>query len=157
MDGSVLSAAITSGRLDEALEIAGHLSISDVVLILRAEVLAADEQACDVFIGRWLEMLPPLQRLSAAIETAEFYLLDLVWLPHAEDRSVERVLSAAAEALGELGEEFRSYRMIAESPDASFDAEFARRYQRIAEDPLAGLELEFVRDASALRRTISDE
>ncbi|WP_449282319.1 hypothetical protein [Leucobacter sp.] len=153
----MLPPAITGGRLEEAIGIASHLSISDVVVMLREDVMPVDERACDAFIERWLETLPPIERLSAAIETSEFYLLDLVWLPHAEDRSVERVLSAAAEALGQLGKEFGSYPLIAESPDASFDGAFAENYRRIAEDDLVGLVRTLARDASALRHSIESE
>lgn len=131
--------ALAQADFARALEVAADISVSKVTQLLTDEVAPDYPEACDRFIEAWLRRLSPHERLAAASATMDLYLLELVWLPRAEDRSLQRVLEAAAASLLELRHTFGSFSTVAESPDASFDVGFMKELRDIGDGEFVSL------------------
>lgn len=139
--------------LSAALEFAAHMSITDVVKALQrkeANSLFDHSELCDIFIRAWLDQLPPLERFAATAEVSGLYTTGIVWLAHAEDRSVERTLRFAAEAVIEMGARIAGEGVLAGTPDTSFGPKFARKLTALADGPVADLCAELVACADEL-------
>lgn len=106
---------------------------------------------CDVFIRACLDQLPPLERFAATVEVSGLYTTGMVWLPHAEDRSVERILRCAAEAVTEMGARTAGEGILAGTPDTSFGPTYARKLSALADGPVADLRTELIARADELR------
>lgn len=120
----------------EALSLAEHMSVRDVCATLVSDIAEDSPERTYQFVEAWLPRLLPGERLDAAAATSELYVLDLVHLPGATDRGFQHELAAAAGVLATVCERISDYGEVAESPDASFDRDFAQRYRTIASDVL---------------------
>ncbi|PMB97362.1 hypothetical protein [Brevibacterium luteolum] len=140
--------------LSAALDYAAHMSIADVVEALQRQepdLLFDHSELCDAFIRAWLDQLPPLERFAATVEVSGLYTTGMVWLPHAEDRSVERILRFAAEAVTEMGARIAGEGILAGTPDTSFGPTFALKLSALADGPVGDLRTELIARADELR------
>ena len=140
--------------LSAVLEFAAHMSITDVVEALQRKepnLLFDHSELCDAFIRAWLDQLPPLERFAATAEVSGLYTTGMVWLAHAEDRSVERILRFAAEAVTEMGARIAGEGILAGTPDTSFGPKFAGKLTALADGPVADLRTELIARADELR------
>ena len=105
-----------------ALELAETLSITTVVATIGETVGWEQDDLCDQFIEQWMETLTPFEKLAAAEACISLYDLALVATPHAQNRSYNRVLAAAAGAARQLPETLNFFAEFAgDHPDYSFD------------------------------------
>lgn len=130
----------TESGLRDALDIAGHMSVLDVAAVLVDDIAPDHPERADAFIEAWLPRLLPGERMDAAVATSSLYVLDLVHLPEATDRGFLHDLCAAADVLAMVAKTISDDGEIGESPDASFDREFAQRYRLLSAGPLAEAE-----------------
>ena len=127
----------TDDGFSVALKLVDGMSISHVKEALEEYVAPADSALCHRFIEQWLERFEPVQRLAAALEVSDLYVLDLVDVPHAEDLILLRTLENGADALEALKSEVFSYREVARNPDASFGPKFVKTVEAETGAPLA--------------------
>jgi hypothetical protein len=105
-----LAAAILESKdddLTQALALAERMSITDVAETLynnKPDLQFDHSELCDTFISAWLDRLSTVERFVAAERLDGLYSLGLVWLPHAQDRSWERMLRLAASSLDEIAD-----------------------------------------------------
>ncbi|MDF1488658.1 hypothetical protein [Tessaracoccus caeni] len=137
--------------MTEALSIARHMSVRDVVEVIVNDVAPDHPGQADAFIEAWLPNLLPGERIDAAAATSSLYVLDLVHLPNATDRGFLHDLTSAADVLTVVRQIISDYCEIGESPDASFDRSFAERYRRLAAETLADAEAQLRAGVAELR------
>lgn len=117
----------------KALDLAQSLSIATVAQTLYEGISEYEPERCDVFLERWLEELTPMEALEAARLTSDLYLLGLVHLPDAGDRSYERVLKYGARAAMSLREAVSTFVGLGDNPDFSFDeSEFMHAAEQVS-------------------------
>lgn len=132
--------AAKDNSLADALALADSMSITDVVETLyhnKPDLQFDHSELCDRFISAWLERLSTVERFVAAENLDGLYSLGLAWLPHAQDRSWERILRLASSALEEVAVVLTRAESDVNSPDTSFDSVYAAKLVGLAEGPLA--------------------
>lgn len=117
----------------EAVAIAIRRPIGGVLSALDEAFVDAHAEASERFFLAWLDALPRTDRIGAARDIADHYILGMAWLPRAYDKAVAVELRALADALRVVAETQAGYRELSESPDASFGLPLVERYERVAE------------------------
>ena len=151
-----LAAAILESKdddLTQALALAERMSITDVAETLynnKPDLQFDHSELCDRFISAWLDRLSTVERFVAAERLDGLYSLGLVWLPHAQDRSWERMLRLAASSLDEIADTLTYAEGDANSPDTSFNRRYAMKLVELARGPLAEVAGELSRRADEL-------
>ena len=143
MTEATLEELVAADRLDEAVLLALQHRTEWVEQQLDYDALERLDERASIFQQRWLEALPPLERLQAADWAVSNYVLSLVHLEHAARTGAQLYLEAQAAAAAALATSMRHVEGFTTGPDAEMHPVVAQRLSGYA-DQLDAMSFEFV-------------
>ncbi len=133
MKSEDLTALVTAGRLDEAVELALEHRVDWVQGQFSYEDMSEAAEAVEKFFARWLPRLPPFERLQAADWVAGQYILPMVHLDHSRGTAAHLLLGAQSAAAREMAQSLLAFASLTDGPDAEVDEAVSDRLGGYAE------------------------